>query len=376
MGRWVPDRRPGKTTAAVLPGPAGGTLVAMRAVVYDAFTAPPAVRTVPDPSPGPEAAVLRVRATGLCRSDWHGWRGHDPDITPPHVPGHEFAGDLVALGARVTGWRIGERVTAPFVCACGACPECLAGDGQVCRAQSQPGFTHWGSFAEYVTVEHAAVNLVRLPDAVEHPVAAALGCRYATAFRAVVDQGRVTAGEWLAVYGCGGVGLSAVQIAVAAGARVVAVDVNPHALELARSCGAELCHDARGADGPQDVAAAVRDLTGGGTHAALDALGSPDTCLAALHGLRRRGRHVQVGLLPAAAGRPALPMDRVVAHELEIRGSHGAPAHRYPALLALITAGRLDPARLVTGELTLDEAPAALATMDSGAPAGIRVIRP
>jgi alcohol dehydrogenase len=348
----------------------------MRAVLYQDFAAPPVVTDLPDPTPGPHDAVLRVRATGLCRSDWHGWQGHDPDITPPHVPGHEFAGEIVALGDQVTGWREGQRVTAPFVCACGTCPECLAGDQQVCRAQSQPGFTHWGSYAQYVLVRYAAVNLVALPSPVSFPVAAALGCRYATAWRAVVDQGRVAAGEWVAVHGCGGVGLSAVQIAAAAGARVLAVDVNPHALDLAGACGAEATCDARDYAGPEEVAAAVRDRTGGGTHLALDALGSADTCVAALRGLRRRGRHVQVGLLPAATGRPALPMEWVVAHELEIRGSHGAPAHRYPALLGLIGAGRLDPARLITGELGLDDAPRALAALGSGAPAGIRVILP
>jgi alcohol dehydrogenase len=348
----------------------------MRAVVYDDFAAPPSVRTVADPSPGPRAAVLRVRATGLCRSDWHGWRGHDADIHPPHVPGHEFAGDLVAVGAGVTGWRVGDRVTAPFVCACGSCPECLAGDQQVCRAQSQPGFTHWGSWAEYVLVENADVNLVGLPAGVEYPVAAALGCRYATAFRAVLDQGRAAAGEWVAVHGCGGVGLSAVQIAVAAGARVLAVDVNPGALELARSAGAEAVLATGAGDDPETVGAAVRDLTGGGAHLSLDALGSPATCVGSLRGLRRRGRHVQVGLLPAVSGRPALPMEWVVAHELEIRGSHGMPAHRYPALLGLIAAGRLDPARLVTGEIPLDDAPEALVALGSGAPAGIRLIRP
>jgi alcohol dehydrogenase len=348
----------------------------MRAVSYPAFGAPLRVLDLPDPTPDAHAAVLRVRATGLCRSDWHGWQGHDPDITPPQVPGHEFAGDIVALGDQVTGWRIGDRVTAPFVCACGVCPECRAGDAQVCRDQRQPGFTDPGSFAQYVSVPRASVNLVRLPDAVGYPVAAALGCRYATAFRAVLDQGRAAPGEWVAVHGCGGVGLAAVQIAAAAGARVLAVDVNPEALELARSCGAEVGYDARDGGGPEDVAAAVRELTGGGAQLSLDALGSPDTCVASLRGLRRRGRHIQVGLLPAATGRPALPMEWVVAHELEIRGSHGAPAHRYPALLGLIAAGRLDPARLISGELSLDDAPAALAALGGATPAGVRVIRP
>ncbi|MCZ7438680.1 alcohol dehydrogenase catalytic domain-containing protein [Micromonospora sp. WMMC241] len=348
----------------------------MRAVVFDEFGAWPEVRLVADPTPAPDGVVLRVGATGLCRSDWHGWQGHDPDIRLPHVPGHEFAGVVAAVGADVRGWRPGDRVTAPFVCACGRCPSCLAGDQQVCERQTQPGFTGWGSFAEYVAVRHADVNLVRLPDAVDDATAAALGCRFATAFRAVVAQGRVAAGEWVAVHGCGGVGLSAVMVAAASGARVVAVDVAPAALELARRSGAAVCLDGSTLGGPAEVAAAVREATGGGAHLSLDALGSHATCVASIEGLRRRGRHVQVGLLPAARGRPALPMELVIAYELELRGSHGMPAHAYPELLRLVTAGVLRPGELVTGTVGLAGAPAALATMDRPTTGGMRLVRP
>ncbi|MBQ1046256.1 zinc-dependent alcohol dehydrogenase family protein [Micromonospora sp. C72] len=348
----------------------------MRAVVFEQFGVRPEVRDVDDPAPAPDGVVVRVGATGLCRSDWHGWQGHDPDIRLPHVPGHEFAGVVVAAGADVRGWRPGDRVTAPFVCACGRCPSCLAGDQQVCERQTQPGFTGWGSFAELVAVRHADVNLVRLPDELDEAAAAALGCRFATAFRAVIAQGRVAAGEWVAVHGCGGVGLSAVMIAAAGGARVVAVDVSPAALELARSFGGAVCLDASTLGGPGDVAAAIRDATGGGAHLSLDALGSHATCVASIEGLRRRGRHVQVGLLPAAQGRPALPMDLVIAYELELLGSHGMPAHAYPEMLRLVTAGVLRPADLVTRTVDLDAAPEALATMDRPAVAGMCLIRP
>lgn len=348
----------------------------MRAVVFDEFGVPPEVRAVADPAPPPDGAVIRVHATGLCRSDWHGWRGHDPDIRPPHVPGHEFAGTVEAVGGRVTGWRPGARVTAPFVCACGRCPACQRGDQQVCERQTQPGFTHWGSFAEYVVVRDADVNLVALPDGLGYDAAAALGCRFATSFRAVVAQGRVAAGEWVAVLGCGGVGLSAVMIAAAAGARVVAVDIAPAALDLARQVGAAEVLDATGLAGPDQVAAALRDLTGGGAQLSLDALGSVDTCVASISALRRRGRHVQVGLLPPALGRPAVPMELVIGYELTVLGSHGMAAHAYPELLGLITAGRLRPQELVTGTLDLADAPAALAAMDGPAPAGVRLIHP
>ncbi|MBM7439078.1 zinc-dependent alcohol dehydrogenase family protein [Streptomyces sp. HB132] len=346
----------------------------MRAVVFEGFGQEARVRDLPDPTPPAGGVVVRVEATGLCRSDWHGWMGHDPDIVLPHVPGHELAGVVEETGPGVHNWRPGDRVTVPFVCACGRCSACAAGAQQVCERQTQPGFTHWGSFAQYVALEHADVNLVALPEGLSYATAAGLGCRFATAFRAVVGQGRVAPGEWVAVHGCGGVGLSAVMIAVACGARVVAVDVSQRALELARAFGASVCVDASahpaGADG------AVRELTGGGAALSLDALGSPVTCAASVRSLRRQGRHVQVGLLPSAAGDPVVPMARVIALELEILGSHGMAAHDYPPMMDMVLVGTLRPDLLVTSTIALDAAPAALAAMGTAPGAGVTIIEP
>lgn len=342
----------------------------MRAVVYEQFGGELAVRDVVDPVPGADDAVVQVEATGLCRSDWHGWLGHDPDIEVPHVPGHEFAGVVAEVGAGVRSWAPGYRVTAPFVCGCGRCLQCLRGDHQVCEAQSQPGFTHRGSFAEYVLVRHADVNLVGLPETLSAVAAAGLGCRFATAWRAVTQQGRVAPGEWVAVHGCGGVGLSAVHIAAASGARVVAVDVSAAALTLATELGAEACVHASAVD----VVEAVREVTGGGAQLSLDALGSTRTCENSVGCLARRGRHVQVGLLPPETGRPAVPMDVVIARELELRGSHGMAAHGYPELLALVASGRLRPDALVRRRIGLEDVCAALPAMGKGGAPGITVV--
>jgi D-arabinose 1-dehydrogenase-like Zn-dependent alcohol dehydrogenase len=340
----------------------------VRALVFEEFGGPLTVRSVPEPAPGPDGVVVRVGASGICRSDWHGWSGHDPDVVLPHVPGHELAGTVAAVGDRVRNWSVGDRVTVPFVCACGHCPPCREGAGQVCLHQTQPGFTHWGSLAELVALDAADVNLVALPDGMPLATAAALGCRFATAYRAVTGVGRVAPGEWVAVHGCGGVGLSAVQVAVAAGARVVAVDVSAGALELAAACGAEHLVDGTA----DDVPAAVAELTGGGAHVSLDALGAAVTCVNSIRSLRRRGRHVQVGLLPPAVGRPEVPMELVIAGELAVLGSHGMAAADYPAMLSLIEAGRLHPELLVTRRLGLDDAGAALAAV--GREPGIAVV--
>jgi alcohol dehydrogenase len=338
--------------------------------VYESFGGRPQVREVPDPSPERAGVVIEVRATGLCRSDWHGWQGHDSDITElPHVPGHELAGEVRAVGGDVTRWRVGDRVTVPFICACGRCPSCAAGDQQVCSRQTQPGFTHWGSFAEYVAIDHADVNLVALPADMSFSTAAALGCRFATAFRSVVAQGRARAGEWVVVHGCGGVGLSAVMIAAAVGAQVVAVDINPAALDLAKQFGATVTLEAH-----PDVVSDIVTATGGGAHLSLDALGHPVTASNSVLSLRRRGRHVQVGLLPS--GPTPLPMARVIGWELEILGSHGMAAHAYGPMMDLVATGALRPDLLVARTIDLAEAADALAGMDRSTAAGMTMIKP
>lgn len=343
----------------------------MKAIRYDQFAAPLAVVTVPDPQVPPDGVVVRVRATGVCRSDWHGWQGHDPDVRLPHVPGHELAGVIEAVGGEVRAWRPGDRVTVPFVSGCGICSTCAGGDPQVCPSQYQPGFTGWGSFAEFVALRYADSNLVRLPESLGFVEAASLGCRFVTAYRAVVQLARLGAGEWMAVHGCGGVGLAAVQIGVARGGRVLAVDIRDEALGLARELGAEATLDARRV---ADLPGAVRELTGGGAAVSMDALGRPSTARDSVLGLRPRGRHVQVGLLLGPEAEPPMPMAVVIARELQVFGAHGMAASSYPALLAEVESGRLQPGRLVRRTIALEEAPAVLEAMGRFRDSGVTVI--
>jgi len=351
------------------------TLLEVRAVVYRDFGASPAIEDVPEPDAPDDGVVIRVEATGLCRSDWHGWRGHDPDIALPHVPGHEFAGTIERVSPDVARWRGGERVTVAFVGSCGRCRWCLAGEGQVCDDQRQPGFHSWGSFADLVAVQRGDVNVVALPDGLDMVTAASLGCRFGTAYRAVTMQGRVAPGEWVVIHGCGGVGLSAVMVAVAAGARVVAIDVSERALEAARELGAEATIQAQAGSG-SDVVERIIDATGGGAHLSIDALGSTSTSLNSILGLRKRGRHVQVGLMVGDDATSPIPMNTVMARELELIGSHGLAARDYPQMLERIASGELQPGRLVGRTISLEEAPAGLVAMDGPAiGSGMTVIR-
>jgi len=343
----------------------------MKAVLYETFAQAPKLATVPDPSPEPHGVVLKVEATGVCRSDWHGWMGHDADITLPHVPGHELAGTVLATGRDVRRWKKGDRVTVPFVGGCGACPECHAGHQQVCENQFQPGFTHWGSFAEFVGIHQADLNLVALPETMDFATAASLGCRFATSFRGVIDQGRASAGEWVAVHGCGGVGLSAIMIANAVGAQVVAIDIADEKLALARELGAVATVNAASTE---DIAEAVMEITGGGAHLSIDALGHPATCFNSIQNLRRRGRHVQIGLMLADHATPAIPMAKVIGWELELFGSHGMQAHRYGAMLDMVRTGKLAPDRLVGRQISLEQSIAALTQMDRFEGVGATVV--
>jgi alcohol dehydrogenase len=324
--------------------------------------------TLPDPAPPDDGVVIKVEATGLCLSDWHGWMGHDADITPPHVPGHEWAGTIVATGKDARGWKTGTRVTAPFCLGCGSCPQCAGGQLQLCDNYEQPGFTIPGSFAEYVAIPYADPNLVALPPDLSSTAASLLGCRFGTAWRAVVLQGRPRPGDWVAIHGCGGVGLSAVMIAHALGARVVAIDLTREKLSIAKQFGAE--HTVHGRE-TADVPEAIRERTQGGAHVSLDAFGSATTSRNSILCLRKRGRHVQVGLMTSD---PAIPMSRVIARELEIVGSHGLAAHDYPTMMRLIGSGQLPIEQLLGRRIRLDDVPDYLPRMAEFNDAGVTVI--
>jgi alcohol dehydrogenase len=344
----------------------------MRAVVIEQFGLRPEVRDLPDPAAPPGGVVLDVEATGLCRSDHHAFAGRDSDVTLPHVPGHELVGRVAALGDGVRTVKIGDRVTTPFVEGCGRCRWCREGASQICPDQTQPGFTHDGSWAEQVAIRAADHNLVPVGEDLPAEAVVTLGCRFATAYRALTARAGLRPGELVAVIGCGGVGLSAVMIAASLGARPIAVDVDPGAFELARTHGAEITVDSRGLD-PADTAAAILEAAGERPTVSIEALGREETTDAALLALSPLGRHVQIGLYAAP---PRLAIPRVISQELTVLGSHGMAAADYPGLLALVREGSLRPQDLVTRTLALEQACDALVELGQRTRPGVGVIRP
>ena len=343
----------------------------MRAAVYREFNGPITVEDLPDPAVPDDGVVIEVRASGLCRSDLFAYHGHDPDLGLPHVPGHELAGVVAETGPAVGRWSAGDRVTAPFCCGCGACEQCDLGNEQICDNYYQPGFTHWGSFARYCAIPNADVNVAALPRELSFEHGSVLGCRMITAYRALLERARLTADEWLAVHGCGGLGLCMVMVGTAVGARVVAVDIDDGALAMASAAGAVAAVTADPGNGRATVGA-VRDATGGGAHVSVDALGHPDVAANSIRSLRKQGRHVQAGLLEARS--TALPVATVVAKELEVLGTKGMSARQYPALADLIARTGMDLSRLVSRTMSLDDLPAAIETMAGFGGTGIAVV--
>lgn len=342
----------------------------MRAALITSYRAPLEISTQPDPDCPADGVVVRVLACGICRSDWHSWTGTDPDVNLPHIPGHEYCGEVVAAGPLVSRWRIGDRVIAPFILACGTCPACSAGNQTTCPTQVIPGFTHPGAFAEYVAVPHADANLTRLPVAMDPALAASLGCRVTTAWHALTGRAGLQAGEWLAIFGGGGVGLSAMLLGRALGARTIIVDVVEEKLAFARSLGADATFNPT----TTDVPAAIRALTGGGAHVAIEALGIAATTIGALTSLRKLGRMVQIGMPAGAHTQMTLPMDAVYSGQLAIFGTRGMPAWRYPSLLNVIEAGLVDLNPLVSRKVALSQASGELSLFDKAAPPGVAVI--
>jgi D-arabinose 1-dehydrogenase-like Zn-dependent alcohol dehydrogenase len=347
----------------------------MRAAVFEGVRKPLVVRDMPDPSPAPDGAVIRVEANGICRTDWHLWTGDwtwvGIQLPTPHVFGHEFCGVVEEAGANVKNWKAGDRVLVPFSQGEGSCEWCRTGHHNVCDTPLVPGVAYWGGFGRKVAVPFADVNLVRLPDKVPFTDAASMGCRYMTAFHALVDQGDVRPGEWVAVHGCGGVGLSAVQIAAAMGANVIAVDVSDEKLAAAKGEGALHTINAS----KDEPIGAIMGLTGGGAHVSIDALGVKATCTNSVMCVRKRGRHIQVGLTSGAEqGQVALPIDIIVLKEVRIIGSLGMQAPNFGRMLQMVESGKLNPGKLVHKKIKLEEASGVLEAMDKYGTVGVTVI--
>jgi D-arabinose 1-dehydrogenase-like Zn-dependent alcohol dehydrogenase len=349
----------------------------MRAAVIEELNKPLIVRNVPDPECPPDGAIVRVGANGICRTDWHLWTGdwafRGLEIKPPFVLGHEFSGTIEEVGRDVTNWKKGDRVIFPMNPGDGTCEWCRSGNQHICDSGAKlvPGVSYRGAFAEYVAVNFADVNLVRLPEAISFVDSASMACRYMAAFHGLVDQAVLRGGEWVVVHGTGGMGLSAVQIAVALGGKLIAVDVSENALAAARELGAVHTINSR-VDNPVE---AIRTITGGGAQVSVDALGIAETCCNSVLSLRKLGRHVQLGhTTRKEAGYVPLPIDVILLNELRLYGTFGMQGQRFGTMLAMCEAGTLKPGLVVHQKVGLDGITGILEAMADYDTTGVVVI--
>ena len=349
----------------------------MKAAVLEAFKKPMVVHEHwPDPECGPEDAIVKVEANGICRSDWHvcegdwEWIGLQPEL--PHVIGHEYCGIVEEVGSQVKNFKKGDRVICPFNFGCGSCAFCRSGHQNTCANFEGAGFVKPGGYGQYAGITRADLNLVALPESIPFVEAASMGCRFMTSFHGIVDQARVGAGDWVAIHGCGGIGLAATQIATALGANVIAVDINDKALAVAKQMGA--VHTVNAAK--ENAPAAVVALSGGGVHVSVDALGIATTCLNSILSLRSRGRHLQIGLTTQEEkGFVSLPVDIMVARELEFVGTIGMQPQRYPSMLNMVESGKLTPGKMVTSIVGIEEAAGVISSMGSYGTVGTTVVK-
>ena len=340
----------------------------MRAAVVRNFNQDLSIEDVADPVCPENGVVLEVAACGVCRSDYHGWTGEHPRVKSGSILGHEYCGTVVQAGPRAT-YAVGERLIAPFILACGSCPACHTGVSNTCPNQIVPGFSAPGAYAEYVAVpfDH---NLVRLPETMPPALAAGLGCRVTTAWHALTDRAALQPGEWVAVHGTGGIGLSAMLLAKMLGARVVVVDVVEEKLTHAVQLGADAAVNAA----ETDTAAAIRDITGGGAQVSIEALGIEATTNASIECLATLGRHVQIGMPVGHTARMNINMNAIYMKNLAVYGTRGMPAWKYPTLLGMIERGAIDLGPMVAKEIPLSGASAELRAMSGPTSPGTSVI--
>ncbi len=318
----------------------------MKAAVFRKSGEPLTIEDVPTPRPGADQALVRVAGCGMCHTDLHYLdHGVKPFKSPPLILGHEIAGTVTEVGSAVDDRRPGERVLIPSVYGCGRCQYCRRGRENLCVNMVMLGNNIDGGYAEFVVVP--ARELIPVPDALPLEQASVIADALSTPFHAVRNRARVQVGETVAVVGCGGVGLNVVQCAVAAGGRVIALDLNDERLAIARALGAFATVNPGGMERADKR---VRELTDGGAEVVFEAIGNPKTMELAFSLLRKGARMCVIGYSPDPV---TLSAARIMYYELTVMGSLGCGAGDYRDILALVAAGRLTLDPIVSGSVPL-----------------------
>lgn len=325
----------------------------MKAISYSKFGGQLNFAEVGYPILSAQSAIIKVLAAGLCMSDVHAWKGFDPFISLPHIPGHEFCGEVVELDKGVDGFLIGDLVTVPVTCGCNFCEYCASGYQNLCSDPFQPGFTCDGAFAEFILIPKASERLVKLPEFVDPVSSCILGCRFGSAYRALHTLGELKSNDWIAIYGCGGLGLAGVVIATSLDANVIAIDESSRKLGLAKELGAKYIFNAN----DRDLLQKVEEVTHGGPHVSFESSGSSLALSNSFKSLRKKGKHVQIGFSHFSKNIEASVINLLVEKELEVIGSHGFGISEFKEIFDLLRASKIDLRKLIGRRISLQEAP-------------------
>lgn len=310
----------------------------MKAMVLREYNHPLKLEEVDVPKIEPGEVLIKVKACGVCASNVKYVEGAYPSVLKlPHILGHEPAGEIVEIGPGVQGFTRGDRVCVYIFIPCGECLYCSKGEENNCIAVKRIGMEVSGAYAE--CIKAPVRNVFKIPEGMTYDEASVLADAAATSFHALREKAKVRVGEDVVIIGVGSLGINAVQIAKAAGARVIAIDITPSKLEFARRYGADETIDGR----KEDIAQRVRRLTSGkGADSFIDFVGGPESARAGLHSLRRGGKLVVVGHDPHHPIQ-VKAFQELIMEEIEIIGSHASTRQELREVIALVQAGKLKP---------------------------------
>ncbi|MFH1749213.1 MAG: zinc-binding dehydrogenase [Planctomycetota bacterium] len=331
----------------------------MKAVVFHGKDVGLKIEDIPIPPIGDDQILVKVAACGVCHTDLHYIEHGVPTFKkPPIVLGHEASGIVEKTGADVTNVKQGQRVLIPAVLTCGHCTACRQGRENICSNMQMLGNHFDGAYAEYVAVP--AKDVLDLPESIPLEEASIIADAISTPYHAVKNRARVRPGDTVVIFGCGGVGINAVQMAAAAGGYVIAVDINARKLEWATEFGAAKTINAQEVE---RVDKAIKKLTGGGADIALEVIGNPRTIEQAFECVRVGGRLCVVGYTHEAI---SIVAGKIMFKELEVVGSLGCRPVDYVPLIRMVEQGQIDVKRQVTHRFSLDKIGEAFEVMKEG----------
>jgi alcohol dehydrogenase, propanol-preferring len=336
----------------------------MRAALIREFKKPLSLETVTVPEVGSRDVLVKLKASGICQSDLHLWRGAAPKL--PLIPGHENAGVIERIGEQVRNAKIGDRVVCDNAITCGECYFCDSGRGQFCDSITDVGWNRDGGYAEYIVLP--ARSVYPLPDQVSFEEGAIIGCAVVTAYHAT-KKAELQIGRSVIIFGLGGVGYHVLKLSRALGAGlVIAVDIDDRKLARARGLGALTVNPKA-----ESLEERVKELTNGrGVDCAFEAIGNTSTILSALRSATKGGKVILIGV---CFGKIEIaPWDDIAAKEVEVTGCNDHPRHEMTEIIELVRQKKIDLTDSITHRIKLEDVNHGIEMVDKKSDDSVRIV--